>query len=215
MSSKIVALKNSTIFAVYLLIVWGFYRNILKFPDEVEEIFIKPVIWLVPVFFLVKKENKNLASVGVTLRNFFPSVYLALGFGVFFAVEGLLINYLKNNGLVFGANIGSSSFWAAFGLSFITATSEEIAFRGYLFSRIWMALKNEFWANILTSIFWALIHVPAAIFVWKLNFEAAITYLCLATLFGIGAAFIYARTKNIFSPVLLHVFWQWPIILFR
>jgi membrane protease YdiL (CAAX protease family) len=34
-------------------------------------------------------------------------------------------------------------------------------------------------------------------------------------LFSIGTTFVFLRTKNIIAPILLHVLWQWPIILFR
>ena len=180
--------------SAYLLIVWGFYRFLFQFPEPVEELFIKPVIWLLPVFYILKKERKGLDSLGITIKNFFPAIYYALGLGVLFAAEALVINLIKY-GYQFnlGANISNLPFFTALGLSFATAISEEITFRGYIFTRFWKFMGNEIYANILTSLFWAIIHVPITIF----------------------SAFVYARTKNIVSPILLHVLWQWPIILFR
>ena len=55
MINKTTAIKNATMFAAYLFIVWGFYRLIFKLPDEVEELVLKPLIWLVPLVFLLKK----------------------------------------------------------------------------------------------------------------------------------------------------------------
>jgi len=146
----------------------------------------------------------------------FPAIYYALGLGVFFALEAVLVNYVKYGGSFdLGANIGSLPLIPALGLTFVTAVSEEITFRGYIFTRIWFYVKSEAVANFLSSLLWALIHVPVSIFVWKLNFFSASTYLFLTIIFGIGSSFVYARTKNIVSPILLHVLWQWPIILFR
>lgn len=208
--------KYAIYLAVYLLIVWGFYRFLFKLPDELEELVIKPLVWLIPVFYLVKKEGQNLESVGITFKNLFPAVYYALGLGAFFVLEAVIVNFLKYGGQFnLGANLGALPLIPALGLSFATAVSEEIAFRGYVFTRVWAFLKNELWSNILTSIFWALIHVPITIFVWKLDMSAALIYLLLTTIFGIGSSFVFARTKNIVSPILLHVLWQWPIILFR
>lgn len=208
--------KYAVGFAVYLLIVWGFYRFLFQLPESIEELFIKPIVWLVPVFYLVKKERQGLESLGITIKNLFPAVYYALGLGAFFVMEALIVNFLKYGGQFnLGANIGSLPLLPALGLSFATAISEELAFRGYVFTRVWTFLKNEMLANILTSLFWALIHVPITIFVWKLDMSSALIYLLLTTLFGVGSAFVYARTKNIVSPILLHVLWQWPIILFR
>jgi len=47
------------------------------------------------------------------------------------------------------------------------------------------------------------------------NATALAAYFLLTTLFGIGSAFVFARTRNVFSSILLHVLWEWPIILFR
>lgn len=212
---KETALKNATILAAYLLIVWGFYRFLFKLPEEVEELVVKPVVWLLPVFYLLKKEKASLSSVGLTFRNLFPAVYFALGLGAFFVIEAIIINFVKHGGLDFSANIGEKALLTSLGLSFATALSEEISFRGYLFNRVWYSLGSEWIANIATSLVWALIHVPITVFVWKLEPSAALTYLLLTTLFGIGSAFVFARTRNVFSSILLHVLWEWPIILFR
>lgn len=202
--------------AVYLLIIWGFYRFLFQLPEEIEETIIKPLVWLIPVIYLVKLERRGLESVGITLKNLFPAIYYSLGLGLIFVLEAMFVNYIKYDGqLNLNANIGQLPFITALGLSFVTAFSEEITFRGYIFTRIWDFIKNEFTANILTSVFWATIHVPITIFVWKLDFSASLIYLALTTIFGIGSAFVYARTKNILAPIILHVLWQWPIILFR
>lgn len=212
---KDAAIKNATVFAAYLLIVWGFYRLIVKLPDEIEELILKPVIWLVPLVFLLKKEKMGISSLGITLKNLFPAVYFSLGLGAIFALEAVVLNYTKYGNFVFAANIGEKFILSSIGLSFATAFSEEIAFRGYIFNRVWKALGNEWVANLTTSVAWGLIHVPVVIFVWKLNFSATVIYLLLTTLFGVGSAFVFARTKNVFSSILLHVLWEWPIILFR
>jgi hypothetical protein len=100
-------------------------------------------------------------------------------------------------------------------ISFATAISEEITFRGYLFTRLLHFFKREMAANLVTTILWSLIHVPISIFWWNLDFSGTMGYLALTIVFGFGASFIFARTKNIISPILLHVLWEWPILLFR
>lgn len=216
LAQKVDYLKNATTYFAYLLVVWGFYRYLFQLPDQIEELIIKPVVWLLPMFYFVfKKENLGLSSLGYTLKSLFPAVYMALGLGAIFVMEGVLTNFFKYGSLNFGANIGSAPFMLALGLSFATSISEETAFRGYIFSRVLIATKNEWTAMLVTTGFWTAIHVPIVFFVWKLNFVAAILDLMLTAIFGFGAAFVYARTGNILSSILLHVLWEWPIILFR
>ena len=212
---KELTVKYLTIYAVYILIVWGFYRVLFKLPDNIEETILKPIIWLTPLFFLLKKEKLGISSLGITLKNLFPAIYLSLGLGAIFAIEAIFLNFLKYKTFNFGANIGEGGLILPLAISFATAFSEEGSFRGYIFNRLWGVLNNEWLANILTSFFWALVHIPVTIFVWKLSLASALLYLFLTLLFGIGSAFVFARTKNVFSSVFLHVLWAWPIILFR
>lgn len=209
------ALKYSTILFAYLLVVWGLYRFVFQLPEEVEELLVKPVVWLTPVLILLYKEKSGLKSIGLTLSNIFPAIYFALSLGAVFAIEGLVINYFKYGQISFNANLGENAFGYALGISLATAISEEIAFRGYIFNRVLFSLKNELYANLLTSFGWALVNAPIAVFAWKMSITATIVYVLLAFLYGVGASFVFARSKNVLSPILLHVFWEWPIILFR
>ncbi len=215
MQNKINAIKNSAILASFLLVVWGFYRLLFQLPEEIEEFFIKPIIWLVPTFFLLWREKSGLSSVGLTLKNLFPAIYFSLALGTLFVLEAMVINYLKHDKFDFGSFIGGKPLLASFVITLATAVSEEIAFRGFLFNRVWYALGKEWTANLITSVVWAVIHVPVTVFVWKFDLYSSVVYLLLVTLFGVGSAWVFARTKNVTSSILLHVLWQWPIILFR
>ncbi|MGA2910548.1 MAG: CPBP family intramembrane glutamic endopeptidase [Candidatus Microgenomates bacterium] len=215
MKSKTTVIKNITIYSTYLIVVWAFYRFLFQLPDNIEELVVKPILWLVPIFIIMRKEGFGLSSLGITFKNFFSSVYLSVALGVIFLAEGLLTNFLKYGGFHFGANIGSTPLIITLGLSFATAISEETAFRGYIFGRLWFVLKNELSANTITTILWTAIHIPIAFFVLNYTLPQGIIYLILTAIFGFGSAYIFARTKNITGSILLHVLWEWPIILFR
>lgn len=213
--SKVQLLKNSTILFTFLLIVWGCYRLIFKLPDSVEEVFIKPLVWIIPVLYFVRNERRNLESVGITFKNLFQSIYASLALGSFFVIIAVISNYIKYGKLNFGANLGGESILLSLLISFATAISEEVVFRGYIFSHLWEGLHDEIQANLITSLGWTIIHIPITIFVNKLDPLSAIIYLVLTFIFGVGSAFLYARTRNVASSILLHVLWEWPIMLFR
>ena len=213
--TKTKQLKYATYLASYLLIIWGFYRFLFKLPDEIEEFIVKPILWLIPVAILLYKEGSSVLSLGLTFKNLFPSLYYSLALGAVFAMEAMLVNYLKYGVFQFKANIGEAAFMTSFALTLATAFTEELTFRGYIFNRVWQALGSEWLANFATSIVWALVHLPVAVFVWKLNLVSTGSYILITTLFGLGASFVFARTRNILSPVILHIVWEWPSILFR
>lgn len=215
MKKKERSLKIIIAFYAYLFVVWGFYRLLFQFPDPLEELIFKPIVWLVPLFFILKSQNIKLSEIGFKFGNFFHVIYFSLFLGFLFSLAALLVNYLKYGELIFLANLGEGGLIGSIGLSFVTATVEEIPFRGFIFGQTNKILGHEWKANIITSFGWAAIHLPIAIFDWKLSFVPVLIYLCIIFTFSIGASYVFARTKNIMAPILLHVFWQWPIILFR
>ncbi|QQS39172.1 CPBP family intramembrane metalloprotease [Candidatus Woesebacteria bacterium] len=215
MPPKETVIKHSTLLVAYLLVVWGFYRFLVRLPEEIEEVIIKPILWLGPVAYFVKKEKLGVGSLGITTKNLFPSLFWAIGLGAIFTLEGVVINAIKYDTINFNANVGQTAMLIAFGISLFTATSEEITFRGYFYNRMAWVLKNDFVANLFTSFIWGLIHLPISIFWLELSFWGCVGYFLLTFVFGMGAAFIFSRTRNIFSSILLHSMWSWPIILFR
>jgi membrane protease YdiL (CAAX protease family) len=207
-------------FALFSLIFvfWTIFRY---FPEMVplwaEELVFKPLIWLLPTLWLVKKiEKRGFDSLGITAKNLFPSLYWGLGLGMVFALEGFLTNILKYHGLqLITLDYTFFSFLGFLGLSFATAFSEEIVFRGYLFNRFWQVWKDEWLANLVTSLLFAVIHLPIGVFVLGYRPAAMMTYLFFIFLYSLASGFVFARTRNLASSVLLHVFWSWPILLFR
>lgn len=207
--------KNVTRFFVYLLVVWGFWRLLFQAPDPWEELLVKPLVWLLPLAYVLKREKQGLASIGVTTKGLFPTLYFTLMLGAVFLMIGFLTNYLKYSSFSFNAMIASTDFTTALILSFFTAVTEELVFRGYFFTRLETLVQSEWTANLLVSVGWVLIHMPIAIFDWKLMPMALLSYIAVIFVFSIGATFVFARTRNVFAASLLHVLWQWPVILYR
>ena len=79
-------------------------------------------------------------------------------------------------------------------------------------SWIW---KKEWLASLVSALLFVAIHLPIGIFVLGYTPMVMLAFLFLVFVFGVGSAFVFARTKNIIASVLLHVLWSWPIILFK
>ncbi|MBI4033288.1 MAG: CPBP family intramembrane metalloprotease [Candidatus Blackburnbacteria bacterium] len=220
MDKKLLQLEHVIGFYAFLLVLWGFYRALFKLPDAVEEAVLKPLVWLIPTIWLVRREGLGLASLGWTFKNLWKSIYIAIGLGVLFAAVAVLANLVKYNGspnfsLPPGVPGTAPLFFGALGLSLVTAISEETVFRGFIFNRLWRILKNELFANVVTTLGWAIIHIPVLIFVYKLGLSEISVRAILTAAFGFGSAFVFARTGNIAPSILLHLFWGWTITLFR
>src|SRR3989344_4056047 len=91
-------MQDKRVYIVWLAIfaVWSIYRVFFRFPEAVDELIVKPLIFVAPVLYFVLFVEKNtLASIGLTARNLFREMYLGLGIGIFFGLEGLIVNLVK------------------------------------------------------------------------------------------------------------------------
>lgn len=216
MKTSASSIGNIFLLYAFLLIVWGFYRALFKLPEVVEEVVLKPLIWLAPLFYFLAKEKQGLNSVGWTTKNLFSGIYLGLGAGLVFGVFAIISNFAKYKELSFSSEVlAGQSLIGSLSLSFITAVSEETVFRGYIFGRLNAFLKDSFVANIISTAGWGVIHLPVLIFLYDLSFTDIFLRFTLLCFFGFGSALVYSKTHNIFSSIILNVMWGWPIILFR
>ena len=123
----------------WILLVWSLYRYFLKLPEWLDEFLFKPLVFVAPVVWFVQKvEKRSLVSIGLTAKNLFTNIYIGLGFGLLFALEGIAANAIKYGKLDIKpiASLEENGLILLVFLSVATAISEEVLNRGFLFSRI-------------------------------------------------------------------------------
>lgn len=200
----------------FLLVVWGFYRLVFRLPEEIEELILKPLVWLGSVAWMLKREKQTWSSAGWRMDGIFKSLYLGLGLGMVFAVEGVVVNIVKYGGLkLVGLELGSTQFLIALVVSVATAISEETVFRGYILSRLSEASKNKWFAVGVSSVMFALIHLPIWVFVLGYTWYEITLQLLVLGIFAVGNGVLAITTGSIVGPVVTHVVWGWAVALFR
>ena len=74
----------------WILLAWSLYRYFLKMPEIFDEFVAKPLVFVAPILWYVyHKEKRKIDSLGLTTKNLFMSLYVGLGFGFLFALEGI------------------------------------------------------------------------------------------------------------------------------
>lgn len=205
------------LFVVFLFVVWGAYRFLTRNNEWVDELIFKPVIWVLPVLYIVKKiEKKSLETIGLTNKNLFRNLYIGWGVGALFAFEGIVTNAFKYGGVSFSPeSFKPMELLTLILISFFTAFSEELVFRGYVMTRLSEGLKNPMFANVLAALLFSLLHVPIALYVLHYNVVDLISFEWVMFVMGVVNGYLFIRMKNIVVPVMSHSLWNLAIVLFR
>ena len=215
-----VFVKHQVFFVWFLIfIVWAFYRAYFRLPEWVDEFIVKPLVFFLPVFYLVivrKKQPMSELGLPSSPKNFFTDLYLGVAVGVFFALEGLLANYLKYGKFSFAPILAAKSFplgWF-FLINLSTSIWEEILGRGYLYNQLYKATKNQLWAAFASSFLFLLLHVPIMFTQLHLMGTSLLIYPVSILLLGITNSYVFSLRGSLTLPILLHTFWNMTIALY-
>ena len=213
---------NRTLEPVYqvwgwTLLVWSLYRYFLKLPEAFDEFVAKPIVFLGPLLWYVfKKEKRGMASLGITTNNLFTSLYVGVGFGFVFALEGIAANAIKYGKIQFNPIAAFDQYGMAtlFVLSIATAVSEEILSRGFVFGRIMEKTKNLPKAILISTALFVLLNVPILVTTLHLQGMMLVLFFVTDIVLGMANSILYYNTKSLAAPILVHVFWNMTVALY-
>lgn len=201
----------------WILLIWSLYRFFVTgMPEWADEFIFKPLVFVVPVvWYVIKKEKRTLETVGVTGKNFFTALYVGLGFGMIFAIEGLFANYIKYGDL----NIDPIGAFKQYGFllllfSLATAFSEELLSRGFVFRRIYEQTKNLPFSAFLSAIMFVLLHVPILVSTHKFYGLTLILFFSTEFVLGLANGIVFFYTGSLVAPMLVHLFWNMTVALY-
>lgn len=197
-----------------IFIIWSIYRFSFFFPEWVDELLVKPIVFLGPVFFYLREEKKKPASIGLAKGKIFADLYIGFFLAFLFALEGLLANFVKYGRLSFAPLLplkGAGILFYLF-LSLATAFTEEVLGRGFLFSRILANTRDTLQAAVYSSLLFVALHLPIAL--RNLSSWTLIVYLGSVFILSMANSLIFRVRKTLTLPILIHAFWNMTVALY-
>lgn len=201
----------------WIALSWAIYRYFFRLPEWADEFIFKPLVFVVPVLWYVRKiEKARLESLGLSGKDLFTSIYIGLGFGFVFALEGLAANAIKYGKLT----IMPIAAYSQYGmvtlllLSLATAVSEEILSRGFVFNRLLKASKNLPYASIISTLMFVLLHIPILVLSLKLHGMALVLFFVTDFVLGMANSLLLYNTGSLVAPILVHIFWNMTVALY-
>lgn len=203
-----------------IFILWALFRANFYFPEAIDELIVKPLIFVVPVLFVVwVRENKSLKEFGLlpSWKNLFLDLYIGVVLGVLFAIEGLLSNYIKYGQFSF-APLDTAKIYPTIEyfllINLATSISEEILGRGFLYNRFYKIYKKQLWAAVVSSFLFLLLHIPIMFTRVHLTGNALVMYPLSIMIMGITNSYLFTLRGSLVLPILLHTFWNMTVALY-
>jgi hypothetical protein len=212
-----VKLKKLLWVYVAILVIWGMYRLLFRLPVVVEETLFKGIVFGAPVWWAVYKAKLLPAeAVGLTNRRLLAGVYLGLFLGMGLGLVAQVSNIMRHGGLLL-SNYGvtSESVGGFLLLNMMTAFWEQLLFAGLVLPVLLTAFKDEWRALWITAVLFALLHIPAMVFIQQASFLGVVLGSMLMWLLMMGAGILKLRYGSLAAPVLAQALWGMSVFLFR
>ncbi len=173
---------------IYLLIVWGCFRYFVRLPEVIEELWFKPVIWLIPLFWwgVSMKEKINMFG-----KKGLSSILMGILVGIIYFV---LVRKFDLVGLEINMDV--------FGVVLATAVTEELTFSGFLAGYLEKIQKGSWMNLVIIGVMVAVIKLPILLLVYKLGAPEVAGVMMFSGASGMINAWIRVKTGNVTGSIL-------------
>ncbi len=205
-------MKRSLALFLIVFVSWTIIRIFTSINDGWEEILIKPVVFLIPAYFLSDRKSifSFFSEMGFSKEKLLLNIFLGIcAVTLLIAYAEFIRHFLVGKDFrLTELNIHSPTFLFNIFISFFTAFSEEIIFRGFIFKRLLIEKRGLVFSLILSTAGFVLLHIPRAIFVLHSSGADLFSYLYLLTFLSIIDTLIFWKTKNIEASITTHTLWN-------
>ncbi len=196
------------LFTVYIVVffLWFLYRLFFRFSEEIDELVVKPLIWITPV--IIYNYLKKLSPVNISFPKNFPRVLLTA------TLIGLILPLIQIFPKLINQGVNLPREWSffIFLIPIGTAISEEYLFRGF-FLRHLLSYLPPLISNLIISFSFAIIHLPLMLFIYNNNLTIILSRFYLLSISSFFFGYLYIKNKTIVPSVIAHFFNNLILIL--
>lgn len=201
-----------------ILIVWSFYRAYFKLPEWFDEFIAKPLVFILPVFFYIKKVEKGnfFKGINFSFKTRLGEYLIGIGIGSIFLLMAILANLLKLKKINFlaGHPVSPQAILLIVATVLATAISEEILSRGFILKRLYEESKNIYSSSFFASFLFFFLHVPIIFTSMKITGSLIVFVMVTDLLLSLTTSFLFLTRKNLVVPILIHAFYNLTIYFF-
>ncbi len=202
-----------------ILIVWAIYRIKFTLPEWFDEFIAKPLVFVGPVIWYIKRIEKKaiLSGLWLNFSKISSDTMYGILIGLIFFAVGATSYYFKTGSVnlltpIFSAGIPKFVTFLIFALA--TGISEEILSRGFILKRLYEDSKNVLSSSFNTSVLFLILHIPILFTNAKLTGSLLLMFMATDMLLSLANSFIFLDRKSLTLPILIHTFYNLAIILY-
>ena len=175
-------MKRLWYYYIYLILVWGSFRYFVRLPEVIEELWFKPIIWLVPLFWwnVAIREKVVMFS-----KKWGESLLWGTVVG---AIYFIILKYRNLSGVSIDINLA--------GVAIATAVTEELTFSGFVSGYLEKIRKGKRLNLLIVGLMTAMIRIPILLFVYQATGKEVLGVVLVAFASGVINAWIRVKTGN-------------------
>jgi len=198
-----------------ILIIWSIYRWKLTLPAWIDEFLFKPLVFVLPVYWvIVSVEKKDFFSeIWLHSKKILTDCAIGLALGGVFILSALFAHYAKIGTLDFSV-LNKENIGLALLITLATAISEEILSRGFILKRFYEESHNPYISSFNASVLFLILHIPILFTIPELKGTLLILFLATDFILSLINCFIYIDRKSLIAPILIHALYNAAVLLY-
>ncbi|MCL4374681.1 CPBP family intramembrane metalloprotease [Patescibacteria group bacterium] len=216
MKKPVSPMQKTLNFWAIILIVWSIYRANFHLPEAVDELIVKPAIFILPVYFFITRWEKRpfFAGIGLNFSSIKKDALVGFGAGGLFFLVGILANYFKHQRQIVLPSFHLAPALASLVLATATSVSEEVLSRGFVLKRLYQESKNVFSASFLASVLFFFLHVPILFTSLRISGGTILFIMATDIVFSLFVSFTYLERKSLLPAILIHALYNLSFVFF-
>lgn len=210
--------KSLNIWAI-ILILWSIYRANFgtTLPAWLDEFFIKPLFFILPVFWYIKRIEKKsfFSQVDLHKKTIISDLLWGVGLGLAFFTVGYMGILLKQGTVsVQILKLFQPQTFIILATAFATSVSEEILSRGFILKRLYEESKNTVKSIAISSLLFFFLHIPILFTSQQMTGTVILQVMMTDIALSVVVSVLYLQRKSLLLPIIIHAFYTFSLTFF-
>lgn len=210
--------KSLNVWAI-ILILWSIYRANFgtSLPVWLDEFFIKPLFFIFPVFWYIKKIEKKsfFSQVDLHKKTIISDLLWGIGLGLAFFTVGYMGIMLKQGVTsVQILKLFQPQTFIVFAIALATSVSEEILSRGFVLKRLYEESKNTVKSIAISSLLFFFLHIPILFTSQHMTGTVILQVMMTDIALSVVVSALYLQRRSLLLPIIIHAFYTFSLTFF-